>query len=153
DRRSARVGPTPVPYLEAMVLAARRDGVTLQRGHEREGRPAAHLLDEPFELQRVALRPDLDVAVRHVAYPTHETAPERDPDHEGTEPDALHAARNDQMNRARRFFHGFFRARSTCAAGRTSKWSGRRDLNAGPPGPEPGALPDCATPRPLKPAH
>src|SRR5574337_61703 len=32
-------------------------------------------------------------------------------------------------------------------------WSGRRDLNAGPPGPEPGALPGCATPRPQGPAN
>ncbi len=28
-----------------------------------------------------------------------------------------------------------------------SKWSGREDSNLRPPGPEPGALPDCATPR------
>ena len=27
------------------------------------------------------------------------------------------------------------------------KWSGRQDLNLRPPGPQPGALPDCATPR------
>src|SRR5262245_2458337 len=27
-------------------------------------------------------------------------------------------------------------------------WSGREDLNLRPPGPEPGALPGCATPRP-----
>ena len=27
------------------------------------------------------------------------------------------------------------------------KWSGRADLNCRPPGPEPGALPSCATPR------
>ena len=27
------------------------------------------------------------------------------------------------------------------------KWSGREDSNLRPPGPEPGALPDCATPR------
>lgn len=27
------------------------------------------------------------------------------------------------------------------------KWSGREDLNLRPPGPEPGALPGCATPR------
>src|SRR5438105_14679387 len=26
-------------------------------------------------------------------------------------------------------------------------WSGREDLNLRPPGPEPGALPGCATPR------
>src|SRR5579862_6218757 len=29
-----------------------------------------------------------------------------------------------------------------------NKWSGREDLNLRPPGPEPGALPGCATPRP-----
>src|SRR6202041_149251 len=29
------------------------------------------------------------------------------------------------------------------------KWSGREDSNLRPPGPEPGALPDCATPRTL----
>jgi mRNA-degrading endonuclease toxin of MazEF toxin-antitoxin module len=29
----------------------------------------------------------------------------------------------------------------------TGKWSGREDLNLRPPGPEPGALPGCATPR------
>ena len=28
------------------------------------------------------------------------------------------------------------------------EWSGREDLNLRPPGPEPGALPGCATPRP-----
>ena len=28
-----------------------------------------------------------------------------------------------------------------------TKWSGREDSNLRPPGPEPGALPDCATPR------
>ena len=27
------------------------------------------------------------------------------------------------------------------------EWSGREDSNLRPPGPEPGALPDCATPR------
>src|SRR4029077_2550597 len=27
------------------------------------------------------------------------------------------------------------------------KWSGRRDLNSGPPAPKAGALPGCATPR------
>ena len=27
------------------------------------------------------------------------------------------------------------------------EWSGREDLNLRPPGPEPGALPGCATPR------
>ena len=26
-------------------------------------------------------------------------------------------------------------------------WSGRKDSNLRPPGPKPGALPDCATPR------
>ena len=31
------------------------------------------------------------------------------------------------------------------------EWSGREDLNLRPPGPEPGALPDCATPRTLLP--
>src|SRR5664279_3793714 len=30
---------------------------------------------------------------------------------------------------------------------RSAKWSGREDSNLRPPGPEPGALPDCATPR------
>ena len=30
---------------------------------------------------------------------------------------------------------------------RRMKWSGRPDSNRGPPGPKPGALPDCATPR------
>jgi hypothetical protein len=30
---------------------------------------------------------------------------------------------------------------------KTEKWSGREDSNLRPPGPEPGALPDCATPR------
>jgi hypothetical protein len=29
------------------------------------------------------------------------------------------------------------------------EWSGREDSNLRPPGPEPGALPDCATPRTL----
>jgi hypothetical protein len=29
------------------------------------------------------------------------------------------------------------------------KWSGRRDLNSGPPAPKAGALPGCATPRQL----
>jgi hypothetical protein len=28
-----------------------------------------------------------------------------------------------------------------------NSWSGRLDLNQRPPSPEPGALPDCATPR------
>ena len=28
-----------------------------------------------------------------------------------------------------------------------NEWSGREDSNLRPPGPEPGALPDCATPR------
>ena len=28
-------------------------------------------------------------------------------------------------------------------------WSGRADLNRGPPAPKAGALPGCATPRPL----
>ena len=28
-----------------------------------------------------------------------------------------------------------------------TKWSGREDSNLRPPGPKPGALPDCATPR------
>src|SRR5258708_39069646 len=32
-----------------------------------------------------------------------------------------------------------------------NKWSGREDLNLRPPGPEPGALPGCATPRPAAP--
>jgi hypothetical protein len=31
----------------------------------------------------------------------------------------------------------------------SGKWSGRQDLNLRPPGPQPGALPDCATPRGL----
>jgi hypothetical protein len=31
--------------------------------------------------------------------------------------------------------------------GSFGKWSGREDSNLRPPGPEPGALPDCATPR------
>jgi hypothetical protein len=30
---------------------------------------------------------------------------------------------------------------------RLEEWSGREDSNLRPPGPEPGALPDCATPR------
>ena len=30
---------------------------------------------------------------------------------------------------------------------KAAKWSGREDSNLRPPGPEPGALPDCATPR------
>jgi hypothetical protein len=30
----------------------------------------------------------------------------------------------------------------------SKEWSGREDLNLRPPGPEPGALPGCATPRP-----
>ena len=30
---------------------------------------------------------------------------------------------------------------------KSEKWSGREDSNLRPPGPEPGALPDCATPR------
>src|SRR5580704_5690455 len=30
---------------------------------------------------------------------------------------------------------------------KTSKWSGRADLNRGPPAPKAGALPGCATPR------
>ncbi len=30
---------------------------------------------------------------------------------------------------------------------RLEDWSGREDSNLRPPGPEPGALPDCATPR------
>ena len=30
------------------------------------------------------------------------------------------------------------------------KWSGREDLNLRPPGPEPGALPGCATPRRMR---
>src|SRR5512136_199573 len=30
---------------------------------------------------------------------------------------------------------------------KAKEWSGREDLNLRPPGPEPGALPDCATPR------
>ena len=30
---------------------------------------------------------------------------------------------------------------------RSEEWSGREDSNLRPPGPEPGALPDCATPR------
>ncbi len=29
----------------------------------------------------------------------------------------------------------------------SEEWSGREDSNLRPPGPEPGALPDCATPR------
>src|SRR6267142_5245266 len=33
---------------------------------------------------------------------------------------------------------------------RTSKWSGRQDLNLRPPPPQGGALPGCATPRPLR---
>src|SRR5207249_281313 len=32
-------------------------------------------------------------------------------------------------------------------ATREEGWSGREDLNLRPPGPQPGALPDCATPR------
>jgi hypothetical protein len=32
---------------------------------------------------------------------------------------------------------------------RLEEWSGREDSNLRPPGPEPGALPDCATPRML----
>jgi hypothetical protein len=28
-----------------------------------------------------------------------------------------------------------------------NSWSGRRDLNSGPPAPKAGALPGCATPR------
>jgi site-specific DNA recombinase len=32
---------------------------------------------------------------------------------------------------------------------RLEEWSGREDSNLRPPGPEPGALPDCATPRTL----
>jgi hypothetical protein len=31
--------------------------------------------------------------------------------------------------------------------GRRKDWSGRRDLNSGPPAPKAGALPGCATPR------
>jgi hypothetical protein len=31
-----------------------------------------------------------------------------------------------------------------------NEWSGREDLNLRPPGPEPGALPGCATPRPAR---
>ena len=30
-----------------------------------------------------------------------------------------------------------------------NKWSGRKDSNLRPPGPKPGALPGCATPREL----
>ena len=30
----------------------------------------------------------------------------------------------------------------------TPLWSGHQDSNLGPPGPKPGALPGCATPRP-----
>jgi site-specific DNA recombinase len=33
---------------------------------------------------------------------------------------------------------------------RLEEWSGREDSNLRPPGPEPGALPDCATPRTLR---
>ena len=33
------------------------------------------------------------------------------------------------------------------AVERFSKWSGRSDLNTRHPGPKPGALPGCATPR------
>jgi hypothetical protein len=33
------------------------------------------------------------------------------------------------------------------ACARTTNVSGRQDLNLRPPGPQPGALPDCATPR------
>ncbi len=32
----------------------------------------------------------------------------------------------------------------------SEEWSGREDSNLRPPGPEPGALPDCATPRTLR---
>ena len=32
----------------------------------------------------------------------------------------------------------------------SKEWSGREDSNLRPPGPEPGALPDCATPRTLR---
>jgi hypothetical protein len=32
-------------------------------------------------------------------------------------------------------------------ASRRKDWSGRRDLNSGPPAPKAGALPGCATPR------
>src|ERR1700686_2105820 len=31
--------------------------------------------------------------------------------------------------------------------GKNINWSGRRDLNSGPPAPKAGALPGCATPR------
>ena len=31
--------------------------------------------------------------------------------------------------------------------GKLLSWSGRQDSNLRPPGPKPGALPDCATPR------
>jgi hypothetical protein len=42
-------------------------------------------------------------------------------------------------------FSGVF-ARARCCS-RFSNQSGRQDLNLRPPGPQPGALPDCATPR------
>ena len=39
-----------------------------------------------------------------------------------------------------------------CAAsGRQREWSGRRDSNSRPPVPKTGALPDCATPRTMRP--
>jgi hypothetical protein len=36
---------------------------------------------------------------------------------------------------------------SKCKKKQNIKWSGRRDLNSGPPAPKAGALPGCATPR------
>jgi hypothetical protein len=37
--------------------------------------------------------------------------------------------------------------RRTAAKTSTEVWSGRADLNRGPPAPKAGALPGCATPR------
>src|SRR5262245_17758691 len=115
----------------------------------RRSRPRAQDLLEEHERVRRPLRDHLDVPVREVPRVPAQPEPLCGLHHEVPEPDPLHASRDQEPRPSDvAVLRSSFRHRANRI------WSGRRDLNAGPPGPEPGALPDCATPRPRrKPAN
>src|SRR6185369_3984975 len=146
------------PHLEAPGGLPALEPLLRHPFHARQARPLPKRRDEALERRPGAHGLGLDAPVGAVPDPAREAHGRGLARRPRSESHTLHATTHDHA-------HGIHGARMDLGPGRpqpirkakqmaggqgppaATKWSGREDLNLRPPGPEPGALPGCATPR------
>src|SRR5205807_7035923 len=148
-RRPGRAGPSGRARRRSRIelgVADAERGEAAGRGqprhadlvHAGERRSFLELADEILDDLARALRPQADAPVAQVHHVAAQPELRGLPLRVGAKSDALHAALDDDL----RSHHD-----GEAIWSRVRDWSGREDLNLRLHGPEPCALPGCATPR------